>query len=304
MAKNMNFFTEEELKEQQQAQSENIHGVNDDERIMWTSPEHKERAGKSKRTALICGVAVCILLALSAILWLLFRPDNEENKNSSVSSIPSVAQPTPEPTPEATPAPTPVPGPKVKADDWFAMLVNSENPIPEEYEMTDQEVIPGSGYWLDHRILEDYWAMVDAAKEADLQLKIVSAYRGNEVQQGRYNEQVRKLKAEGMDEETAKEKAMHITLPGGCSEHNLGLAVDLVSQNNQRAAEFSATPEYEWLLEHAANYGFIERYPAGKEAITGVEAKPYHWRYVGRELAEFLVEEGLTLDEYHSKYLN
>lgn len=304
MARNMNFFTEEEVKELQQAQRENISKETPAiERVTWTSPEQEKKSSKSKKLVLVGSIAACLLI-VAGVAFFMSRPnDNGANRPVNTSGVSVAAQPTPEPTPEATPEPTMVPGPNVSKDDWFAMLVNAEKPIPDDYKMTDGEVVPGSGYWLDQRILEDFRSMVSAAKESDLQLKIVSGYRGNDVQQGRYNKQVQKLRAEGMDEETAKSEALHSVLPGGHSEHNLGLAVDLVSQNNQKFEEFTSTPEYEWLVQHAAEYGFIERYPVGKESVTGVEAKPYHWRYVGKELAAFLVEEGLTLDEYHSQYL-
>lgn len=90
------------------------------------------------------------------------------------------------------------------------------------------------------------------------------------------------------------------------SDHNTGLAVDLVPQYSQTkdAETIVQTPEYQWLSEHAAEYGFVLRYPEDKQEITGVEFKPWHWRYVGKELATFLQGQNFTLEEYWQQYLN
>ena len=82
--------------------------------------------------------------------------------------------------------------------------------------------------------------------------------------------------------------------PPGCSEHNLGVAMDIIAT----ADNFYTTEEYAWLMENAADYGFILRYPQDKQYITRVEYEPWHWRYVGVEHAHAIKASGLCLEEY------
>ena len=86
----------------------------------------------------------------------------------------------------------------------------------------------------------------------------------------------------------------------GTTEHNLGFSADIMSTTEQSydTAKFEATPEYKWLSENAANYGFILRYPSGKEGVTGFDYEPWHYRYVGVEQAQKIKASGLTLEEY------
>lgn len=134
----------------------------------------------------------------------------------------------------------------------------------------------------------------DALKE-NLVLAVNSAYRSYEEQQEIYDEYFRIY-----DAATA---ASLVAVPGS-SEHQLGLSVDLTSQSviNGEYAVFGVTPEYRWAVENAHKYGFILRYPDGKTDITGIANEPWHFRYVGKELAGKLYEEKLTLEEYTMKY--
>lgn len=82
------------------------------------------------------------------------------------------------------------------------------------------------------------------------------------------------------------------------SEHQTGLAID-VSAPGCYLDCFGSTTQYRWLAQHAANYGFIQRYPAGSESITGYSDEQWHWRYVGRDIALSMKERGIvTLEEY------
>lgn len=84
-----------------------------------------------------------------------------------------------------------------------------------------------------------------------------------------------------------------------CSDHNLGLAVDF----NYVKEDFENTKAFKWLTKNAENYGFILRYPKGKEYITKVDYEPWHWRYVGEENAKKMNELNMCLEEY-VEYLN
>jgi D-alanyl-D-alanine carboxypeptidase len=83
--------------------------------------------------------------------------------------------------------------------------------------------------------------------------------------------------------------------PPGCSEHETGLAFDVGSVNS---GNFASTAQFDWLSEHCAEYGFILRYPFGKERVTGIPYEPWHYRYVGIEAAMEIMESGMTLEEY------
>jgi len=87
-----------------------------------------------------------------------------------------------------------------------------------------------------------------------------------------------------------------VAIPGTC-EHELGLAVDINADKEQSSNE----EVYNWLAENAWRYGFILRYPKGKEDITGIDYEPWHYRYVGKEVAKEIYEEGITLEEYVGK---
>lgn len=130
----------------------------------------------------------------------------------------------------------------------------------------------------------------DASKEG-LVLALNSAYRSYEEQQAVYTEYFSIY-----DSVTA---ASLVAVPG-CSEHQLGLSVDLTSQSviDGKIGVFGNTAEYQWVMKHAHTYGFILRYPEDKTQITGTANEPWHFRYVGKELAEKLYKENLSLEEY------
>lgn len=99
-------------------------------------------------------------------------------------------------------------------------------------------------------------------------------------------------------EEAKIEAAKSVAVPG-TSEHQLGLAVDIVDVNNQNLdSSQEHTPVQKWLMENSWKYGFILRYPKGKSEITGIIYEPWHYRYVGKEAAADIVERGITLEEY------
>ena len=91
---------------------------------------------------------------------------------------------------------------------------------------------------------------------------------------------------------------------GICSEHEIGLAIDIVTSGYTSLNEgFGRTQAGKWLAAHSADYGFILRYPKGKESITGIEFEPWHFRYVGKEAAQRIAEEGICLEEFWDAYL-
>ncbi|GMX61635.1 M15 family metallopeptidase [Paenibacillus elgii] len=180
-----------------------------------------------------------------------------------------------------------------------AVLVNKTNKLPDSYkpqDLVDPNVPFTFKEKLEKRKMRKEAAaalekLFEAAKKDNLPLAGVSAYRSHETQKTVYNRYVQK------DGEAAANK---YSAKPGHSEHETGLAIDVAGSSGKCAAEdcFGATKEAKWLAEHAADYGFIIRYPEGKEGITGYQYEPWHLRYVGVDTAKAIVKQGVTLEEY------
>jgi D-alanyl-D-alanine carboxypeptidase len=99
----------------------------------------------------------------------------------------------------------------------------------------------------------------------------------------------------GKSKEEAEKLALQWEAAPGTSEHELGICVDISSEEGDNA---SAGEVWSWLDENCWKYGFIKRYPNNKSQITGVRGEPWHYRYVGTEAAEEIMEKGVTLEEY------
>ncbi|MCK8060023.1 M15 family metallopeptidase [Fusibacter sp. A2] len=134
--------------------------------------------------------------------------------------------------------------------------------------------------------------MFEDARKAGHILYLSSGYRDYDFQESLFSQGVRKNGYAYTNR--------FIAVPGQ-SEHQTGLAVDITAKSVSLGltATFDGTKEYEWLMEHAYEYGFILRYPEGKEAITGYGYEPWHYRYVGSAtIARYIMEEEITLEEY------
>ena len=181
----------------------------------------------------------------------------------------------------------------IDEEKWYLTLVNSSYRIPDDYE-PDLVYVCGSGERLDRNVAEHYEEMYNAALKDGVNLTPCSGYRSYEVQERNYNNKVSFYESQGYSNKDAKVKAATIIMPPGSSEHNLGYAMDIVCVDEW----FEDTQEFKWLTENAADYGFIMRYPKDKQDITKVIYEPWHWRYVGVELAKDLKNSGLVLEEY------
>ncbi|MCK9857928.1 D-alanyl-D-alanine carboxypeptidase family protein [Paenibacillus sp. ATY16] len=183
----------------------------------------------------------------------------------------------------------------------IAVLVDKQYKLPDNYEPKDL-VYPDVRFTFSEKIekrkmrkeaagaLEELFA---GAEKDGIHLAGVSAYRSQETQKKLFNNYVAR---DGL------EKAKTYSAFPGTSEHQTGLAIDVSGSDGKCAATdcFGGTPEAEWLADHAPEYGFIIRYPEGKDAITGYKYEPWHLRYVGKELAKEIDDKGLTLEEYYN----
>ena len=181
--------------------------------------------------------------------------------------------------------------------DELLTLVNFENTIPKDWKVDLVQL--NNGKSVDRRIYDDLIAMLQAAKSEGLNPLICSSYRTNEKQEQLYQNKVSEYLSQGYSKVEASDKAAFWVARPGTSEHQLGLAVDIVSTKNQRLDRSQEnTVEQQWLIQNSWKYGFVLRYPTNKNSITGVGYEPWHYRYVGKEHAKKINELGVCLEEY------
>lgn len=183
-------------------------------------------------------------------------------------------------------------------EGWNLILVNREHPLPEDFTVPELTRLV-NGHAIDSRAYPALQSMMDDARAAGLQPTICSSYRTREKQEELFQNKVQGLLAEGYDREEAEAQAAMWVARPGTSEHQAGLAVDIVDKSYQLLDEGQEnTAVQKWLMAHCAEYGFILRYPTDKSALTGVNYEPWHYRYVGRDAAKEMAEQGLCLEEY------
>lgn len=183
---------------------------------------------------------------------------------------------------------------------WALLLVNGAHPLPEGFTVPELTQLKG-GHAVDSRMYPALQQMMDDCRAAGLEPWICSSYRTREKQEELFQNKVERLLAQGYSEEAAQEEAARWVARPGTSEHETGLAVDIVDKGYQILDEQQEqTPVQQWLMEHCAAYGFILRYPTEKSALTGIGYEPWHYRYVGREAAAAIMEQGLCLEEYEA----
>ena len=176
----------------------------------------------------------------------------------------------------------------------YLVVVNAKRAADETYKPVLTEIFD-TGYYMEEGVTPYYEEMYTAAKKDGITLTPYSAYRSYERQKNNYINLTKQYKSQyKLSEEDAARKAATVILPPGTSEHNLGLAMDICNTRD----DFANTKEFKWLTENAHKYGFILRYTAEKQAITGIVPEPWHWRFVGVEYAEAIKDSGLCLEEY------
>lgn len=280
--------------------------------------ENNNKKGISKRTLRTKIILLVILAVIMVPLIILYKSvgdttpkiklyDRNQTENSSENQEAQTTEPQTEPQTEpVSKEPQAVPETKTDekkpatiipitdAEKWNLAIINTKYPLPDSYAPTLSNAISGSNIQLDSRVSERYAEMYAAAKLSGCVLTPYSGYHSYALQETNYNRKVNFYVNQGISAEEANQKASAQVLPAGCSEHNAGLAMDIVSASS----DFINTKEYKWLCENAHNYGFILRYPEDKTAITGMNFKPWHWRYVGTQAAKEMKEKNQCLEEY------
>ena len=236
---------------------------------------------RKKQRFLFCAAALVICGAAAATL-------HEKREKEAVSQMQIV-------TGEDVPSP---PTSEEKQDNLL-VLVNKTHPLPDNYEV--------NLYWLQNKSCAVSVDMYDALREMltdgsedGREFVVASGYRDADFQRELLEEDIAaSMKQEGLSWQEAYEKETQETMPPGYSEHETGLAVDIVSFGYQVLdGKQENTNENKWLRENCSKYGFILRYPKEKEEITGISYEPWHFRFVGKEAAEEITRQGITLEEY------
>ena len=172
------------------------------------------------------------------------------------------------------------------------VLVNKNNQLNSNFIPTNLESISlkysNSEKYLRKEAREAFEKLSRDANNLGYRIVAVSAYRDYNYQKDLFNYYVN---TKGLD------YALSCSAKAGHSEHQTGLALD-VEGSNSDYDEFEKSKEFEWMKENAYKYGFILRYPKGKEHITGFKYEPWHYRYVGENIAKYIYENNLTLEEY------
>lgn len=182
----------------------------------------------------------------------------------------------------------------VDKQDDILVLVNKYHKLSSDYVPSDLEIL-SSKYAVGTQKLrkeakDKFMEMCDAAKEDGISIKAGSTYRSYSYQQGLYNRYVNR---------DGKKEADRYSARAGYSEHQTGLAIDILNGKNEFIDEDNK--EYDWLVNNCYKFGYILRYTKEDEAITGYQFESWHFRYVGTDVAMVIKDTGLTYDEYMAR---
>lgn len=186
-----------------------------------------------------------------------------------------------------------------KDTEWNLILVNSSHKLDEAYAESIPLTQLKNGQSIDSRCYPELQQMMDDCRAQGYSPIICSSYRTHEKQQELFEQQVQVYRNDGMDRKAAEAKTAKSVAVPGTSEHELGLAVDITDVAEQRIVSgMEEQPVQQWLMKNCWKYGFILRYPEDKAEITGIVYEPWHYRYVGKEAAKYIYQNGITLEEY------
>ncbi len=268
-------------------------------------PVQQQDAGGSKTPIVVLIVALVVVVALGVVLFLTQcsgkRDDGQTAQNAAQDAQPAQDGTDAQASDAATASGNADDSGKASDDassvdksSWELTLVNKTHPLPADWKIELAEVADGK--YVDARIADQFNQMIEDCRAAGFTDVFVNqAYRSHEEQQAIWDEFYNQYIGEGYSaEEATKLTGESVAVPG-TSEHELGLAADICS------IEFDETynaPIQTWLRENGHKYGFIQRYPEGKESITGTKNENWHFRYVGVEAAKQIYESGQVLEEY------
>lgn len=260
----------------------------------------------NKKSAL--KILLIAMIACSVFLFFFFwKNKNEQAINETPSDEPVAQTPPKESTTETPPPVEDAPQSEnefntINFNDessiYFYVNKDEENTLSASYEPNLVQLPAAYSYgktiYVDERIYEPTIAMLDAAYADGIDIVVGSGYRSYQTQEETYN---------GWVADLGEEEANKVSAKPGHSEHQTGLAIDIMQNgfdsNCYLETCFENSEAFTWMQQHAHEYGFILRYPKGKESITGYSYEPWHYRYVGVDLATYLHDHNLTYDEFY-----
>ena len=279
--------------------------------IVQRRRRRRRRPNPLRRVVVACLLLIAVVLA-SYLLLFGFDALGRDVRGAVTQLFPPAASPTPLPTPSPTPTPEPTPTPVPTPEPTptptpLPILVNRQRPVSESYVPdnlvlltdlcpTDLVRIKEPDTLGDRQAVEALIAMLRGGTNAGIgNWQISAGYRTYAYQQQLFDQKVADLMRDnGLSREKAMQAATKTVAPAGASEHHTGLAFDITVPG----VSFAGTPQAKWLAQHCQEYGFILRYQAHKELLTGYLAEAWHFRYVGRDVAETTVEQDWCLEEY------
>lgn len=226
-------------------------------------------------------------------------------KKKSAPAAPSSPSSTAAALPDAVSAPasappsaaSPVESEAFAEGGWSLVLVNPWTPLPAGHSITLTQLKNGQA--VDERCYPALQKMMDDCRAAGLEPLICSSYRSQEKQERLFQQQMEPYLAQGYSEADARAAAGNAVAIPGTSEHQLGLALDIVDASHQLLDESQEqTAVQQWLMQNSWQYGFILRYPTDKSDVTGIMYEPWHYRYVGPTAAKEIHEQSVCLEEY------
>ena len=272
-----------------------------------------ERHKAIVKRRIFIAVCLCVLLALAVLIAFIVKSafggkkgggsgasQGSSTVNESVSDVQSE-----DPTPSY-----PATGPNgLDANYEQLLLVNAQNPLPENYDYEGSlteiptKYINGMLKQIDKNVWPYMQAMIDAQRAAETNPKnwlyVRSPYRSYATQKMLFTQETNKWLKTGLSSEEAEAKAATVVTRPGTSEHNTGFSADF----NIAEDSFESTPMFTWMQEHAADYGFVLRFPKDKQEITGITYESWHYRFVGINNAKEMNRLNMCLEEY-VEYMN
>lgn len=242
---------------------------------------------------------IVLLIFLAGLIgFILVKDGNILSSTQETSVVEETA------TPEATETPTPTPtvdpesDPRFTSTDSVLIIANKKHKLPDGYEPSDLTLLTVStaygDVYMKAEAAQAMSNMIAAANAEGVYPVVTTAYRDYAFQESLYNGYVERDGVEAADTYSSRP---------GYSDHQTGLAADISCESNSYNLnqEFENTAEGQWLAQHAHEYGFVMRYPNGKEAVTGYTYEPWHFRYIGVEEATNLYnsDPNMTMEEYY-----
>ena len=276
---------------------ENLESTQKNETVPEIKDDSSEIKIKTSRLSDMSPIKIVrILLIILTVLfvagiWLRNRPDPVPSADSSAGTVDEDVQP------EETVEPTPLPNELIDPAS-ITVFIDKTHSLPADY-VPESLVTPyinstSDVIQVNEKAADALKSMAAAASDSSVTLYLTAGYISYETQDDYFNDRA------GMVGEAEANKTI---AKAGFSEHQTGLAFDFSDEpsGTNTTVAFADTDAGKWLIEHAWEYGFIMRYPEGKEAVTGYAYQPWHYRYIGKDIAKAIHEAGenYTLEEYY-----